>query len=114
MIPAVLWTAFIVYALLSEPSAIPKYPWLKFPGVDKLIHALLFGIESILLVWAIKNRPARFTVQIAAVWSIILGGGSELLQYYCVEGRSGDLFDLAADLFGGLLGAIVVTRCMKN
>ena len=114
LILAVLWTAFIVYALLSEPSAVPKYPWLKFPGVDKLIHAILFVAESFLLVWSFSDHRIRVTALLSVFWCFILGGGLELAQHYYVEGRSGDLLDLGADLLGAVIGVILVAKWMKK
>ena len=62
LILAVLWTAFIVYGLLSEPSGTPRFPWLVKPGVDKVIHAILFGVEAGLLGLAFQNTLNKLLV----------------------------------------------------
>ena len=105
---AVLWTAFIVYGLTTEPGGIPPFPWLVKPGVDKLIHVILFGIEASLLA-LISNKIAgpRLWLPILS-WCFILGGGLEVVQHIWIEGRSGDLLDFLADMIGGVLGVSTV------
>lgn len=114
LISAVLWTAFIFYALLSEPSTIPKYPWLAFPGVDKLIHAALFGIEAGLIQWYADGRGWKHIFYINLAWCILLGGALELFQYWFIEGRSGDFLDLLADAAGAVLTLLVMNKFVRN
>lgn len=101
---AVLWTAFIIYGLTSEPSGIPRFPWLVKPGVDKVIHAVLFGIEAGLLASVFtKTENAKLWLPILG-WCFILGGGLEVVQHVWIEGRTGDFIDLIADMIGAVLG----------
>lgn len=110
LILAVFWTAFIVYGLLSEPSDIPRFPWLVKPGVDKLIHAILFGIEAGLLAWGLlRNRN-----WINIIWCFLLGGGLELVQHFWINGRSGQPMDLVADMVGAVLGIWLMNRLLKK
>ena len=105
---AVIWTAFIIYALVSEQSKIPRFPWLAEPGVDKLIHIILFGVEAGLLAFMVpKTEKRKFWIPILA-WCFILGGGLEVVQHVWIEGRSGDVLDLLADMIGGALGMAAV------
>jgi VanZ family protein len=107
-IVAVFWTAFIIYGLASPPSATPRFPWLAIEGVDKLVHVALFGVEAALCVWAVgKGLSARLLV-VVIVWCTVLGGVMEVVQFYWVEGRSGDVMDLLADTFGATLGAALL------
>lgn len=114
LILAVLWTAFIFYALLSEPSAVPKYPWLALPGVDKLVHAILFGVEAGLIQWYANGRGWKHTVYLNLAWCVLLGGGLELFQYWFIEGRSGDFLDLLADAIGAALVLAVMNKYIRN
>ena len=104
---AVFWTAFIIYGLSSPPSATPRFPWLAMEGMDKLVHAVLFGIEAALCVWAIGKRANLQLLIWVVVWCTVLGGAMELVQYKWVEGRTGDVVDLLADTLGAILGAVV-------
>ncbi|MFT6210053.1 MAG: VanZ family protein [Bacteroidia bacterium] len=105
---AVLWTAFIVYGLSSKPNGIPTFPWLEEPGVDKLIHAILFAVEASLLAFVFgKTERPKLWLPILA-WCFILGGGLEIFQHFWIVGRSGDVVDLLADAVGTLLGLQVI------
>ena len=110
---AALWTAFIVYALSSEPSGIPRFPWLAAPGVDKVIHAILFGVEAILLFWSFERKPSAAILVGVVVWCAAFGGVMELVQLFWVEGRTGSIPDLLADAFGAIVVAIFVVMKRK-
>jgi VanZ family protein len=103
---AVLWTAFIFYGLTTEPSGIPRFAWLVKPGVDKIIHAILFTIEAGILVFIFEKSNGRKTWLAILSWCFILGGGLEIVQHFWIEGRSGDFLDLLADMVGGIFGII--------
>jgi len=111
---AVLWTAFIFYGLTSEPSGIPMFPWLEKPGVDKLIHAILFAIEAALLGFVFQKwkEPKAWLAILA--WCFILGGGLEVVQHMWIEGRSGDVLDLIADMVGAILGILGTKFLLKH
>jgi VanZ family protein len=110
---AVLWTAFIFYGLTSEPSGIPPFPWLVKPGVDKLIHAILFAVEASLLAFVFgKTERPKLWLPILA-WCFILGGGLEVVQHIWIESRAGDVLDLLADMVGGVLGLATVRFLWK-
>jgi VanZ family protein len=114
LILAVLWTAFIVYGLLSEPSGIPRFPWLAKPGVDKVIHTILFGVEASLLVFTFPNISGKLVVFSTLIWCFLLGAFLEAVQYYWVSGRTGDVFDLLADMVGAMIGVGVIKLIMKK
>lgn len=107
---AVFWTAFIVYGLTSEPSNMPRFPWLVQPGVDKLIHAILFGVEAYLLALIFTNLGSHKLRLLILAWCFILGGVLEVVQHYLIDGRSGDYLDLIADVAGGVFGLVVTQQ----
>ncbi|MCF8461682.1 MAG: VanZ family protein [Flavobacteriales bacterium] len=114
MILAVLWTAFIIYGLTSVPSGIPRFEWLAWPGVDKLIHLILFGVEAGLLALAFaKDKEQKWWLPIL-IWCFVLGGGLEVVQHNWVEGRSGDVIDLMADILGAVVGLVVVRDALSK
>ena len=110
LILAVLWTAFIVYGLLSEPSGIPRFPWLVKPGVDKLIHLILFLVESVLIANLVYDLKLKSSKLIVLIWAFVLGGALEVIQYFWINGRSGEVLDLGADMLGAVIGVWVFTR----
>ena len=107
---AVLWTAFIISALIKTPSAIPRFEWLVYPGIDKLIHAILFFVEAALIAWSVGIGFSQKTAIIILIFCAVLGGGLELAQHQFVEGRTGDAIDFLADAFGALLGLWVFQK----
>jgi VanZ family protein len=111
---AVFWTAFVVYGLSSEPSAVPRFPLLALPGVDKLIHLVLFAIEGTFLALAFSAFRGAILAFIIMGWGVFLGGATELIQHFWVEGRTGNLFDLLADTLGSALAFAIYSRFSKK
>jgi VanZ family protein len=112
-IVAVLWTAFIVYALTQEPSEIPRFKWLALDGMDKVIHTLIFLIEGWLISWNLQTKMRWKTILSVWLFCTILGGALELIQHLYIEGRSGDVVDLLADAFGAIVGVLAYRKLTK-
>jgi VanZ family protein len=110
LILAVSWTAFIVFALTQEPSAIPRYKWLEVQGVDKVIHAILFALESWLVAWVFGRDWNWRTIMWVLLFCTVLGGGLEWVQHQFIEGRTGDVLDLLADSVGAVLGVLAFQK----
>lgn len=81
-----------------------------FPGADKIVHALMFGgfTFCIIIDWNRRHGWPRtiekadyYAADAAAVFGII----TELLQKHMNAGRSGDIWDLLADITGAFLVA---------
>jgi len=106
-VPALAWTIVILKLLLSESSGIPRFWWLDFPNADKLIHLGLFGVNAVLVMFALdgnsKSRIKIYPVGLVLLWTLILGAGTEIAQHFFLVTRSGNLLDLLADLAGGAL-----------
>jgi VanZ family protein len=106
-VPALAWTIVILKLLLSESSGIPRFWWLDFPHVDKLIHMVLFGVNAVLVMFALdgnsKSPSNIHPIGFVLLWTLILGAGTEMAQHFFLVTRSGNLLDLLADLAGGAL-----------
>ncbi|MGY1604831.1 VanZ family protein [Geodermatophilus sp. SYSU D00815] len=91
---AVLVSLAVLFAPAGDVPAAP-------PGVDKLVHLLLFAVLAVSGRWAgLPRAPlAGLLVLYAAV--------SELLQGLPFLGRSVSLADWVADVAGVLLGLLV-------
>ena len=84
----------------------PSIP-LALPGLDKLVHAALFGIWSFILV---RANFSRFVIGILVV---LYSGTTELAQAFLFIQRSADPFDHVANCLGGWIGlwlAIIATK----
>ena len=77
-----------------------------FPGVDKLVHVVVFGLVVAAGLRARVSRPLVFLV------SVVQAPVSELLQATVLPHRSGDPLDVVADLLGCVLGWLVTRRVM--
>ncbi len=82
-------------AVLFAPAAdVPSAP----PGVDKLVHVLVFVLLALSGRWAGIGRP------VLAVVLVGYAAGSELVQALAPLGRSASVGDVLADVVGVLLG----------
>lgn len=104
---AAIWGVFL-FALTSWPSPpdVPAVSWI--PNVDKLVHALLYGVEGYLLYRAVAwSGPARFPLlRVLAIAGVLAAFGTfdELHQAW-IPGRSMEAGDALTDALAGLFGA---------
>lgn len=98
--PCLLWTLLILTACLMPPSGMPKTPFI--PGLDKIVHIVLFAIWSFLLA-----GYTRSTALMVLLTGFALGTGIEFLQEALAMGRSFEWWDVAADVSGVVLGYLV-------
>jgi VanZ family protein len=80
----------------------------QFPYSDKLAHLFLFG--SVAYFGLRSGVPARWLLPIVAANAVV----SEVVQYYWLPFRSGDVFDTVADLCGLALGAWLGFRALRT
>jgi VanZ family protein len=116
IVPALLWTSGVAYAILSPGSDLPRLP--KFPGYDKIIHfSLFFGLVFLWnRVWIGKNAAGNNFKKISLnylVFGIIFAIFTEFLQMN-VPGRSFDSWDIVANISGGTIGTIMYVYLMKK
>ncbi len=69
-------------------------PSFDLPGADKVVHVLLFAVP----VWLLGRLTGRvwLVAGVFAAHAVV----SELVQHWFIPYRSGDPFDLVADLVG--------------
>lgn len=72
-----------------------------FPGSDKVVHAVLFGALAATTRW-------RFGAGLA--WVAAYAVLSEVVQGVLLRTRSGDPYDVVADLLGAALGWLLARR----
>jgi hypothetical protein len=83
--------------LFAPANDVPSAP----PGVDKLVHSLLFA------VLALTGRWAGIARGVLAALLVAYAALSEVLQGLPVLGRSSSIADWVADVVGVLLGMAV-------
>ena len=77
------------------------------PGADKLVHAGLFLLLAVTAALRFGARPV--------VLLVVLGyaAASEVVQAVLLAERSGDVWDLLADVVGAVAGHQLVRRRMR-
>lgn len=116
-LPQWLFTIIVLLAILYltlVPKPLPDTNIRLFPHVDKVVHAIMFGVLYFCLVLDfLRNRALRhqsyiipFSINITFILSCIaLGGLIELIQSWLGLGRSCDIYDFYADTAGVILFA---------
>lgn len=101
-LPFVLVFAISLVVLFTPASGVPDAP----PGVDKVIHVVLFA------ALAITGGIARFGFPALIAGLTGYAAGSEILQAILPLGRSGDVLDFCADFAGIAAGwcMLIATR----
>src|SRR5437868_4460161 len=109
MWPALVW-ALLILALCGLPgSAIPELTFLDWLKPDKIVHLVLFGVLSFLLIKGLNGLDfsslwAQYPKTISIIFSSLYGVLVEILQEYFFEDRHGDVFDALADAVGAFIG----------
>lgn len=111
---AVLYSC-IISVLFFIPN--PDLPEIHFSAADKIVHCLIYFILiNIWLLYFFKKKDFRFNSKwILVLWFSILLYGIiiEILQDLLTVSRSADIFDVAANFIGSLLG-IIFFRSIKH
>lgn len=101
-----LVSALIVIAVLIPGRDLPD---VSIGGYDKLIHVLMFAAWAVAVRYDFRDRFS---------FALIFGAGvlfsflTEVLQLL-VEGRSFDLYDMAADAIGVIVGLLASKVLLK-
>lgn len=104
-------TALLILWLTLMPDPLGDDAPELFPGVDKLVHAVMFGFLTVVILldrqrsmnW--KRQSGAFII-IAAVISSVAGIMIEVLQLVMDMGRGFEVADMAADTAGAFVCAL--------
>lgn len=80
-----------------------------FENADKILHALIFGIMTLLVILLIKSIskiPIRAIYAIAILGTTCFGAIMEIVQLQFFE-RQCDFYDVIANSTGSIIGAII-------
>ncbi|MCK6212655.1 VanZ family protein [Georgenia sp. EYE_87] len=96
----VLAAAVVVQLVVLYVPRVPEVGAVAVPGGDKIVHATVFAAVTL------AGLRAGLSPAVVAVFGVAHAGVSELLQHTVLPARSGDPFDVLADLAGVALGAL--------
>ncbi len=108
---AVVWMILIYF--LSDQPALDVGEW--FPGQDKLLHAIVFGILGALFLASMRRSPGGYRpyqLWIAVGLTAVYGVLDEWHQAF-VPGRSPDGWDVVADTVGALIAVALMYRLAR-
>ena len=107
----------VVHVVLSSRSQLPPLPLLRLlPGSDKIAHAGWFFLLG-LLVWRAardgEGWPRRRTTLLLIFGALLWGISDEAHQSF-VPGRAVEAADLAADVAGAAVAAVVAEPLLRR
>ena len=103
-----LFLSYIFIVLSLSATSGDKFSWFsQLWKYDKIVHFIEYLGVGLLLINAIKIKPLqqahwKYALCFLLIFPII----DELLQYFTPT-RIPDIFDVMADIFGGLTGAYI-------
>tara|TARA_B100000686_G_scaffold265403_1_gene279727 strand:- start:1299 stop:1679 length:381 start_codon:yes stop_codon:yes gene_type:complete len=114
LVLSIAWVFFTFYLLIiyshKESSTI------SFPFLDKVVHFILFFIQSILItntMYEYSDRNNRIII-IASIISLLLFGLIIEIQQIYLPYRTFEIMDFIANFLGVLSGSFVVIYFRKN
>lgn len=116
-------TAIVVATILYltlVPKPLPDDISLEIPGLDKVVHAIMFGGLAFVASLDLARRSKTFCplskMSLIAVASAatLFGGVVEFLQQSMQLGRGGDIIDFAADCIGAFVAVMIAKRILNR
>jgi VanZ family protein len=106
---ALCWTGVVGFFCLVPSNDIPT---VTIPNLDKLVHAFFHFVFTIL--WflffkkQVKKKNQLKLLVVAVCFSLLFGIGIEILQDKLTTTRSGDFFDVLANVTGAITAFVFV------
>jgi len=122
LVPAFAWALLIMLATSIPASYIPSSLQTGIKNLDKVVHFFMFAVFGFLLVRAFRKQPpeiaaSRHSVVFAITLGFLFGLLTEGLQHFFFASRSGELLDVASNLFGTIFGVYICVKvfgCRKK
>lgn len=110
--PAILWFVLLSILVFLPGSELPSSGWMNNIHADKIAHVIMFAVLVILFIRPMmisSQTHSRKLLIIVLISSLAVAWGLaiEFIQKNFVTGRSFDLWDWAADIFGVLIGLFI-------
>jgi len=116
-LPAILWGSIILGIISVPGNYIPKpHGFLELISPDKIVHLLMFAPFSFLIsrgIWK-QSQNIKSAIWISFFFGIIYAFSTELLQFFVISGRNGNIYDAIADSLGVLIGLFLFFKIQKT
>ena len=101
------WSLLMLILFIAPSRSLPEGP--GFPMFDKIVHILLFGVFTSLLILARFRQKQDFHIRFPLVLhtfftALLFGILIELIQLWMNMGREGSIADVLADMAGYFAG----------
>jgi VanZ family protein len=103
---SVVWAIIIFIFCAMPPGDIPR---IRIPHIDKVVHFGFFFVQSVWLslLFSFQTKSRYFRIILfSTLLAFVYGGLIEILQDRFFN-RTGDVYDLIADISGGFAGAVI-------
>ncbi|MET6989048.1 VanZ family protein [Sediminicola arcticus] len=106
------WMVFITLLSLFSFSE-GDLPDFEIPYMDKLVHFNFYFMAALLGVLSVRERTLgksglKKTILMILAAVILYGIVIEIMQSVFTVAREGDIFDVIANTFGALIGALAI------
>jgi VanZ family protein len=113
------WLPALSYCLIIFGlSALPKTISVPSPyAVDKVLHIMEYGVLGFLLARSLVNSRAGVSKRALIILVVGLAtsyGISDEIHQAFVPGRNASAWDVVADGLGGVMGALIYTRFVRD
>lgn len=108
-IPAIVWSIVILLLSTRATISLPESMW-DLVAPDKFGHALAYGIECWLLLYAFHKQAFKKPVLWALIISISYGILMEVVQYSFFPNRFFEVYDIIANISGSLIGLLIFRK----
>jgi VanZ family protein len=114
-LPVIIW-ACLIFIESSIPGE--RFPDVPVFNADKLVHLCIYFVFCFFSHRAFTHQQkfpliVRHSLVFSVVLTLLYGISDECHQYF-VPGRSSDVFDVMADLAGGILCVVVISMLMRR
>jgi VanZ family protein len=114
-IPAVIWISLVVILSLLPQSSVSKYQWWHFQHSDKVIHAGIYAVMAVALLYGFQGARQGKAKQYfyTLVFCLLIGIFLEGMQQTKLIGRHFEILDIIANIIGALLGSVLFLKIHK-
>jgi VanZ family protein len=115
-IPAIVWGLAILIITGLPGNYVPRvHDFWELLSTDKLIHLGMFAPFSFLLARGFRatNNDLRKSLLKSGLIGTVYAIFTELMQFYLIPGRNGNIYDAIADIVGVSIGLYAFYRFRK-
>lgn len=98
-----IYWAILTYVLLRPSNTEKEDLWIDFANMDKVVHISAFLVLGFCYLMAFPKQKFIVFIGIMLVYAFL----TEVLQEVMALGRTMEMMDFLADIFGAILGYFI-------